>query len=332
MSTNVFEVKKNPIADRDINFADKDVVVFSHTDCFDGTVAAYLVSTVVGWGQCASCEVIYGGYDKEVPLLPRQYKNKPIVFIVDYSFENIHDIIALAEQAEHVVWLDHHETAYKILLKSGIEEFPTNLHIELSSHYSGALLVSRFFNCDGAFNTIAVHVDDHDRHQHVLGEPTKIICDMLAMYGMDDPSSVDKVLTRFVIPYVVNDLPSARASLMVEMRELTINYKTFLERSIKDYVKTAFIAEVDGEFFVATMAPRGLRGPVNAAMIERYDANVAAIISPDKEILRVSLRSVDNGRAMQLAEKWGGGGHPNAAGVSIPYEYLKTHPLSLLNM
>lgn len=64
--------------------------------------------------------------------------------------------------------------------------------------------------------------------------------------------------------------------------------------------------------------------------IYKFEADFALnvmvrVTDENKKILICSLRS-HNGISKVIAEKFGGGGHPNAAGFNIPFEKLESHP------
>lgn len=83
-----------------------DVACVYHAKCMDGMAAAWVVRQ-----QYPNAELILGEYHKGVD--PRMFTDK-IVYIVDFSYDP-ETLTAIAEVAQHVTVIDHHESAIRKL-------------------------------------------------------------------------------------------------------------------------------------------------------------------------------------------------------------------------
>lgn len=123
-------------------------------------------------------------------------------------------------------------------------------------------------------------------------------------------------------------------------RLLLMQRKLIIQSEIKKYFKFTFVSvatpETSGTYFeVACVAlPREFRSDAAQALYEFLGTNVAANVTIRIEnfhaVMDVSLRSTKEVDVNEIAKKFGGGGHPTAAGFeySIPLVNFKGRGIS----
>ncbi len=314
-----------------IDFTNKDVYVFSHVDCFDGTVAAYLVEDYAKQDGAKSVQIVYGGYNKERLVLPAVNPVDTIVFIVDYSFNDIVDLVTILEQGITVAWFDHHPASHALYkqLMTLYGTLPDNLILALSDSESGAMLTADYFYGVTVHPSIllATFIDDHDRHIHQYPD-TKLVCRLLGMYGLNDTNSVAKVMNDYIRPYYIYQRELNQQQTKEQIRLLNekmeaklLDYDLFRKQTLSLLADSVVSVTLGTDTFHACFAPRAYRGELCLLLMERFGVDVAAVLTITSKEVVISLRSQDNGKAREIAMKWGGEGHPNAAGCKVSLMY-----------
>lgn len=143
----------------------KPLVIY-HADCTDGFGAAF-----AAWLKFGSDADYYAARygDKDLP----DWQGRE-VYILDFSFPRtlMDDAFQLAK---HVVWLDHHKTAFEMWI-GGLFDGTEGRHeqhdqvrdIVLDFDKSGALLAWEYFHPGAAIPKLIQHIDDRDRWQFKL--------------------------------------------------------------------------------------------------------------------------------------------------------------------
>jgi oligoribonuclease NrnB/cAMP/cGMP phosphodiesterase (DHH superfamily) len=305
-----------------------EVVCIYHSNCLDGIAAAWVV-----WDH-------YRKKGEEITLTPGVY-NKPLpeglqgktVIIVDFSYD--YETTEWLLENTDLVLLDHHDTAVRrlqnltlnTLLKvttgksKGSKDHPNEFisralennfkGIVLDSEYSGAMLAWRYFNPGQRAPDEIVFVQDRDLWQFKY-DNTKRWTEMAFSYPLT-VETFDK--------FVNHD---QKSDLLVEghalMRKQAMNVERISESSR--------IIDIDG-----------IQGAVvntnymYASDIGDFFKNgfvFVATYSDSKDCRIFSLRSRKDGGAnvALLAERFGGGGHQNAAGFKLKFtdkRFAKSH-------
>ena len=147
--------------------------VIYHADCADGFGAAFAAWTQFG----DNAEYLPMQYGKDYSLSENTFDFKAReIYILDFSFpRNIMDMLFAG--AEHIVWLDHHRTAFEMW------EVPTGQrvwaetekhHVKLHMDKSGALLAWEYFHPGEEIPMLFKHIDDYDRWQFQLAGTKEI--------------------------------------------------------------------------------------------------------------------------------------------------------------
>ncbi len=275
------------------------MVVMYHKNCMDG------------WGAALS---VYAKFSSVPDYMPVQYgdavdldslKGK-IVYILDFSFPaNVMEEIAAV--ADRVVLIDHHDTARIDLLESGWKA-PKNVKLIFDLTRSGAVLSWTHFH-GIEIPEILLHVQDRDLWIFGLYDTMAI-----SMYISSLGLNIDEWnYKHFIEEWDINKetiLTEGRAILRSHRRKLKsiLNSPTQQMRIGGIVVPvvncgTEFASEV-GEYL-------SRQAPFSATYV---DLN-------NKRVFSLRSNPIDGVHVGKVAKLYGGGGHPGAAGFSMPLEW-----------
>lgn len=311
----------------------KPLVIY-HADCTDGFGAAFAAWLKLG-NDAEYYAARYG--DKALP----DWQGRE-VYILDFSFPRalMDDAFQLAK---HVVWLDHHKTAFEMWI-GGLFDGTEGRHeqhdqvrdIVLDFDKSGALLAWEYFHPDTEIPSLIRHIDDRDRWQFKL-EGSRELHAALQSYK---PWSFELWKRDF--------LPAAMGKVHLSF-EATAKYSELMkigaailraqEQNIASMLKQARKCEI----FSVTGVPFGtnpkanmrqhnftglaLNAPIHQSEIGHELANQSSTyglvwyMGVDNRV-KCSLRSNGEYDVSAIAHAFGGGGHRNAAGFEIDIQTL----------
>lgn len=297
-------------------------VIVYHSNCADGIAAA----TVVGYFlNRAKKEPInsniyipaqYG--EKLSDLLSKYVPPKPIpasdLYIVDFSFP-LSEIVEQSHLFDNIIILDHHATAIKKFREALAVDFqlPKNVTITFDEQESGATLAWKHFNPMLHTHSnpeeppiLIQYIKDRDLWQWQLPESKEIN----AWISLQDktPAGFQFILDGKTPPmgkYMME------GTLILKVQQVTIDNAVKNGTPWKKHPNAIIVNS--GCF----------QSEIGDTIIKTGDASCAAIFFIDAEKRKAifSLRS-RNGIALIIAEKYGGGGHPNACGFQIPLDKL----------
>lgn len=255
------------------------IYVLYHSNCYDGFGAAYAAWKKLGNENVEYIPVSYG---YPVPNLPMAEK----VYIADFSFP-AEDMEAIAENCS-VVILDHHKTA-KERLENWSHE---NAEVIFDMDRSGALITWEYFHGEGTAPDLIKHISDRD----------------LWKFELDGTAKIHKALVSYPMDFKLWD------SFDIEvLKKEGVTCERLYSKLVDNIVKSAWIKEIDGNQ-VPVVNTSIAWSEVGHALIEKYpDAPFVASFTNFENQVMWSLRSKEFD-VSALAKKFGGGGHPNAAG------------------
>lgn len=287
-----------------------------HGNCDDGFGAAWAIWR--RWGN----EVAYvpGTYGKPLPDAAGKH-----VLFVDFSAKRP-EIDAMAQVAKSIVIIDHHKTAeadlepFKVGLCGNAKFLPENLDgmfrdmAELDRppvlawfdmSQSGARMAWDFAHNiprnDPPPNLISL-IEDRDLWRFSYGERTKRFSAALRTYPMTFETW--------------NELAGKVDALVAEgegiLRAHNANIQKFLADTYWDYVGGYFVPMVNVPYHYASDTAHALLSQFHEALF------TACWFRRGDGMIQWSLRSED-GRmdVSEVAKKFGGGGHRNAAGYQV---------------
>lgn len=277
-------------------------ILVTHND-FDGVACAVLFKSV--W---PNEQIFFENYKTVNGRLRQVLKDYPEteIYITDISPENDQELID--QLNNRAVWLfDHHKTALPLT------GFPW---ATVDTSMCGAMLFWRWlvaYNSRDiaarvrAYNALVWHVNDYDTWKHenpMSAKLNKLLCAL----GRE----------RFMKRFFKNPDPIL-TNLEIILLELEQEREN---RYIQEVMDRGIIPHLDGEGRPYTVVfAEQYTSQLGHAILARYPMfNYVVIVN----FLHgtVSLRSQEGGvDVSEIARRYGGGGHPGAAGFSLPERY-----------
>lgn len=270
--------------------------VLYHAHCADGFGAAYAAWTALG---ADGVEYIPVSHGDPVPKIPDGSR----VFIVDFSYDR-ETILSLKARMSELRVIDHHQTAQAALQGLDCATFDMNK--------SGAILTWEHFQgtgaCIGEPPTLLQYVQDRDLWKWELPMSREIS----AALAIHDRCFEwwDKL---------------ARRSL----RALEIQGGTLLEstnRQVKSIADRAHVMRIDSQLVMAANTPV-LISETAEELLRRHTVPFVACYydaAQRNRMVRIfSLRSGPQFDVSEVAKKYGGGGHKQAAGFTMVHAWME---------
>lgn len=297
------------------------IICIYHGNCADGFGAAYGVRNALGED---GIEYYPGVYQKEPP----DVKGK-IVIMVDFSYKP-EVVDRMANDAVSILILDHHKTAIE-----AFECFDTSrLHISLNKYSgnidvnryienlqidsyegvrcgiytyfnieeSGAMIAWKFFNPDVAPPKIIEVIQDRD----------------LWKFDMPETRSVMAAIFSYPYNFMIWD------GLIGKEKELFIEGEAIERKHFKDIDELVKVCQrrmvIGGYPTLVASLPYTFSSDAGHQMAD--GEYFAACYWDTKDSRVFSLRSHKDGiDVSEIAKQYGGGGHKNAAGFSVPRDH-----------
>jgi len=315
----------------------KKPLVIYHADCTDGFGAAF--AAWLKFGDTA----IYRPFKYGEQTIPDSGGRD--VYILDFSFpRDVMDIIF--HEADHVVWLDHHKSAFEMWCpKHEYELFtqteivtrskPVSCHITLDNNKSGALLAWEYFHPGTEVPKLIQHIDDRDRWQFKM-EGSKELHAALQTYkpwsfeqwedmfwvmdqngdtyasdsACDYAIDAGEVLLRAQEIHVQDMAKQARGCMIV-----------FNERAVPDVDQVDPITAYEYRTGLAVNANMHHSELGHELANKSGSFGLIWYVGQDGRV-KCSLRSNGDYDVSVIAKAFGGGGHKNAAGFETDIDTI----------
>lgn len=287
-----------------------DICIY-HGNCDDGFGAAWAVW--MRWGN----EVAYvpGVYGKPLPDVTGRN-----VLFVDFSTKRA-ELVAMADKAKSIIVIDHHKTAEAELVDwngpmprvSDIELLAAKACTETGSpivawfdmQQSGAVMAWEFahgiLHNDPPPNMLGL-IQDRDLWRFAYGDRTKQFSAALRTYPMDFA--------------VWTDIAGRADSLIAEGEGILRAHNANIQKFLAD----TYTGVIDGCTVPVVNVPYHYASDTAHALLQKFpDAPFTACwFRRGDGMIQYSLRSEDSRLDVsEIAKKFGGGGHRNAAGYQI---------------
>lgn len=271
---------------------DKDIVIFYHGKCPDGFGGAY-----AAWKKYGDDAVYVPlSRDEEPPVEMARGKE---IYFVDFCYEKeIMD--RFASEANRLIILDHHEGVEEV-----ITSFPEHVY---ASDRSGARIAWDYFHPNESVPEVVKYVEDGDLYLFSLPDSRAILS---FLYTKDHDFSVWDDLER----QLKNEKERQR---IIERGEGYAEYASLLVERLKARAK---LVSFEGYTCYLGFANSMFTSDVGNGLAQMRPP-IALIINPSIDGFRVSLRRAkghDEVNVAELAQKYGGNGHPFAAAFSLPW-------------
>lgn len=294
--------------------AQTNVHIVAHAD-LDGETAGAIVKQ-----HHPEASVIITNYNK--PLRINKFKPGDIVYVVDFSlpkevFEEI------KRKNIRIIWIDHHKSAIDSLTEQG-----WSCEGIRDVNYSGAALTWMYFNPDKGFEQapdVVKLVNWYDLWQHDKDPRVRPL-----NYGMG--------LWDIRPGYVAGDL-FWNKMFSIGTGDKLLNNAVEYGKIVQQYVeKLQTLLCQDLAYKTQITTPTGIRNvmamavrPGNSSIFEKMDLTgidatmTCQYFASNVQKYRCSVYSPDSVKQiLDIAIQFGGGGHPTAAGFTLP-----TYPIEL---
>ena len=265
-------------------------LIIFHSNCLDGFGSAYSAYVHFKLEQQQDAEYLPAAHGDTPP--PASGRT---VFLLDYAYKRP-QMEALCAEAKKVIVLDHHITAVTSL--AGLDKEYSNLELHLDMDRSGAMMAWQYFHQQPAPKLIEC-VQDRD----------------LWRWQIEDSMDLNTGLMSHTFSFEdwhqwANDEQACQRLI-----EEGAAINRFRRQMIEQNKKSAVMGYIAGHHVPIVNCPRAI---VSELVGELAEGHPFAAGYMDKGARRSwSLRSTKQGEDVaKIAELFGGGGHPTAAGFA----------------
>lgn len=277
----------------------KPLVIY-HAHCTDGFGAAYAAWRKLG----DSADYLAMNYDDKRMSKPfdiRELVDDRAVYVLDFSFSEV-VTKQIIQDSSYFVWLDHHKTAFEKWAGDEREFYQDETeytYIVLNNSKSGALLAWEYFHPEVEVPRIIQNIDDRDRWQFKLVGSKEI----------HSALQIEKPWT-FNRWDVLTDIHQYRTlfnqgSSVLKAQEQQVASSASYARSCR--IGDAVGMAVNANVHISEVGHELAKKSGSFGLIWYLNADNRA---------NCSLRSEGDYDVSELAKKFGGGGHKNAAGFN----------------
>jgi hypothetical protein len=273
-------------------------VCYYHAGCPDGFGAAWAIWKA--WGDGG--EYRPRGHDDPLPI--DELRGAEVVF-ADIGLPNSL-LRALGQKASHVVLLDHHVSALERFradpaLADDLAERGHQVHFDLA--HSGAVLAFRHFHPDAKLPRLLAYVEDQD----------------LWRWQLPDSEAVNAAIFSYPRRFEVWERLAADPieRLIEEGRPILRAQRAEVERALPN-AHPVRLGELQLEA-VNAMFQRSWIGH-ELARRRAFGLPCGLVYRVIERRVECSLYSIGGFDVSRLAARFGGGGHPNAAGFTVSLE------------
>jgi len=266
------------------------ILCIYHGNCADGFGAAWVVRQAL-----PDADFYAGTYQTPPPdVTGRQ------VVMVDFSYKRP-VLLDMAAKAESILILDHHKSAAEDLV-----DLPDNVMAVFDMEFSGAMLAWQHFFPGTVPPRLIEHIQDRDLWRFAIPGTREIMSSVFSYpYEFD---VWDQLITRDI------------ATLQSEGMAIDRKFQKDMLELLKGMTRRMVIGGISVP--VANL-PYTFSSEAGHLMAQGEPFAACYWDTPNGRVF--SLRSSDVGQDVSaVAKLYGGGGHRNAAGFSVPF----SHPLA----
>ncbi len=265
-----------------------------HGNCADGFGAAWVVRKALG-----EIEFHPGNYQEPPP----DVTGKDVV-MVDFTYKRP-VLLEMAEKANSILILDHHKTAAEDLI-----DLPANVTAKFDMNRSGAMLAWDHFFVGEIPPPLLLHIEDRD----------------LWRFALQNTRQIQANVFSFPYDFQVWDTLMATAPAALAAEGEAIERKHF--KDIRELLGvTTREMVIGGHRVPAANLPYTMSSDAGHELAKGHPFAACYWDTPTGRVfsLRSNAYGVD---VSEVAKQYGGGGHRNAAGFSVPYAIAAAFELS----
>ena len=252
-------------------------------------------------------------------LLEKYPNDNFTLYMVDFFVDKIFEVVKNYPNIKRVVVIDHHKTAKEIIEKGIPEEVKDRFEVHLDMDHSAAVLTWKVLN--GFVPEIMEYIEDRDIWKWEIPDSLYVLTAVDAkVFNVLKPNEIVEKLLELAKNFPKEEFAKEGQS-MIEFKESVV------QRLVNN--NAHYIVLPSGHKLLA----------VNSSVFQSDIGNRLAQISPegvacvysispkeDDVYVNCSVRSI-NGRAREVAQANGGGGHDNAAGCRVPLREVRFEPV-----
>jgi oligoribonuclease NrnB/cAMP/cGMP phosphodiesterase (DHH superfamily) len=268
----------------------KEIAVLYHGKCPDGFGGAY-----AAWKKFNdSAEYIPVKYGEP---LPEGLEDKDI-YIVDFCYEDPAILSVLKAHTKKVVVLDHHASS-----RENVESFPEHV---FDNDRSGSTIAWTYFHPEAPMPNLLKYLEDGDLYKYSLPETRDVFSYLLVLpYDFQEWDSLVQTL----------EDDAARTEFLKKASIYSEYFKLLGDLCVEGAKKVSF--EGYECLFANSHPAMTMKSYVGNELAKKFPP-FALVVSAHPEGFGVSIRGNGSVDVSKIAEKYGGGGHHNAAGFLIP--------------
>lgn len=267
----------------------REIAVLYHGKCPDGFGGAY-----AAWKKFSdAADYIPVKYGEP---LPEGLDGKEL-YIVDFCYEDPAILSALRARTTKVVVLDHHESS-----RENVESFTEHV---FDNNRSGATIAWAYFHPGTPLPRLMRYLEDGDLYRYALPETRDIFSYLLVQ-------PYDFTVWDALAQTLEND--EAREELIKKASIYSEYFKLLAEVCIEGARKVRF--EGYECLFANSHPAMTMKSYVGNELAKKLPP-IALVVSAHPEGVGVSIRGDGSVDVSKIAEKYGGGGHHNAAGFLV---------------
>lgn len=235
-------------------------------------------------------------YGEEFPI--KELTSTDEVYIVDFSYKK--DLLdKVHKTVKKLVVLDHHKTAQEELLGTPYSIF--------DMYKCGCTLAWEYFRPDEEMPEIYKLVEDRDLFKNSMTY-TEHVAEALYMYDLNN------------IPEIYDSIQDPSfLSRLIDVGNVLISYKVnHIEKTISKQANRVGIVNFEGHE-TAIYNAIGYIWDMAKPIRDEYDVSVTMSYMMLSDACVFNMRSIGDIDVSEIALKYGGGGHKNAACFRLPY-------------
>jgi len=241
-------------------------------------------------------------------ILEKYSNEKFILYSVDFYTDKLLDI-AKNEKIEKIYIYDHHKTAKERLEKGIFEKVKDKITFFYDQDKSGATLT--WEKVMGEIPEIMKYIEDRDIWKWSIKDSDKVLAYLdTKIFNTKFPDEIFKELVKLTENFSKEkEKYKNLGKAMLDFKKATI---------FKICSNLHYLIFPKGEKLYAVNSPvfRSEIGDVLSKVLKDVICIYSIYPTEEDTFVLVSLRS-KNQKAKKIAEKYGGGGHPNASGCKI---------------
>ncbi|HEY9148938.1 MAG TPA: DHHA1 domain-containing protein [Gammaproteobacteria bacterium] len=263
-------------------------LVIYHANCLDGFGAAF-----AAWLHFSAREIEADYFAAKHGSEPPECAGREI-YIVDFSYKRavLKQICAVAER---VTILDHHISAQEDL--AGLADEHDNLHVVFDMEKSGAVLSWEYFH-QMPPPLLLQHVQDRD----------------LWRFKLDGTDAINTALMSYPFTFAFWQEVNTSAERLQQLRGEGETINRFRRQLIEQYKKRAVFSTIAGHQVPVVNAPHAIISELLGELALEHPFAVGYQDHGNKRSWSLRSRKDGGEDVAKIAEKFGGGGHRNAAG------------------